>query len=235
MRRIALCLTALLVTTFAPAVRAEVAPLPLPTGCRAAAVPVAALGADTYRGIVYSTPVVAAAFPMPAGDVLANPVSITLTCTLHVYSDTYPDPAISASASGTGLATVLPTAVTYHASSTAFDFVGVCGEARLVDANGATYTYYQSDDNQMWYRYSTGCDGLTCGALGGRCEYAFALISWVLDRAPFPLLDETVCSQLAALAPGVPGVVDIDPTGDTYVEGEFIWDCTPYETTPGDA
>lgn len=45
--------------------------------------------------------------------------------------------------------------------------------------------------------------------------------------------DLMVCELLAALAPGVPGVLDIDSTGDIHLAGEFIWDCPPYETGPG--
>jgi hypothetical protein len=41
--------------------------------------------------------------------------------------------------------------------------------------------------------------------------------------------DEVLCPILRTLSPGVPGVVDIDPTGDTYIGGSFIWDCPPYE------
>lgn len=41
-------------------------------------------------------------------------------------------------------------------------------------------------------------------------------------------VDPVVCPVLAALAPGVPGVLDVDATGDTYVLGELFWDCPPY-------
>lgn len=42
--------------------------------------------------------------------------------------------------------------------------------------------------------------------------------------------DLLTCSVLIALAPGVPGVVDIDPTGDTVVLGIPFWDCPPYQS-----
>lgn len=41
-------------------------------------------------------------------------------------------------------------------------------------------------------------------------------------------LDLLTCAVLIALAPGVSGVVDIDPTGDTSVAGTPFWDCPPY-------
>lgn len=44
-------------------------------------------------------------------------------------------------------------------------------------------------------------------------------------------LDFLTCAALIAAAPGVPGIVDIDPTGDTLVFGIPFWDCPPYETS----
>lgn len=41
--------------------------------------------------------------------------------------------------------------------------------------------------------------------------------------------DMFICPVLQALAPGVPGVV-IEPEGDTFVLGTFVWDCPPYGT-----
>lgn len=41
-------------------------------------------------------------------------------------------------------------------------------------------------------------------------------------------VDPTMCPILAALAPGVPGVVDIEADGDTYVAGGPFWNCPPY-------
>jgi hypothetical protein len=227
LQRAALCLIAV-AATLAPPARAEVVPLPLPTGCALTSVPDDALDPATWRGVLYSKPVAAAALPLPAGDVLANPVSITLTCTLHVHSDTNPDPAIETSGSGIGVAAVRPEAVTYRAG--VFDSVGVCGKATLVDAHGATYTYYQRDDNSMWYSYPESCDGFVCLSLGENCYYPAALLGWVLDRYD-PLLqagDRTACPLIGGAAPGVGGVVDVDPSGDTYVDGEFLWDCEPY-------
>jgi len=224
LKRAALCVLAV-AATLAPAARAEVVPVPLSTGCALTSVSEDALDPTRWQGVFYSTPVVAAALPLPAGEVLANPVSITLTCTLHVYSDTYPDPAIETSGSGIGVATVPPQAVTYRAGD--FDSAGVCGEATLVDANGATYTYYQRDDNRMWYPSPQSCDGWKCLAFSEDCDFTSALLVWVLDRYG-PLLeagDPTTCPLIGAAAPGVPGVVDVDPSGDTYVEGEIAWDC----------
>jgi hypothetical protein len=40
--------------------------------------------------------------------------------------------------------------------------------------------------------------------------------------------DVITCTVLQAAAPGVPGVLDIDPTGDTILLGVPFWDCPPY-------
>jgi hypothetical protein len=61
----------------------------------------------------------------------------------------------------------------------------------------------------------------------------------VLDllNVVLPLLTDTVagyvdplaCAVLASLSPGVPGVVDITPAGDTTIAGAGpLWDCPPY-------
>jgi len=40
-------------------------------------------------------------------------------------------------------------------------------------------------------------------------------------------VDPTLCPILAGLAPGVPGLVDIDDQGDTHLSGGTVWDCPP--------
>lgn len=41
-------------------------------------------------------------------------------------------------------------------------------------------------------------------------------------------VDFLLCPLLAGLAPGVPGVVDIDSEGDVSIAGTPFWDCPPY-------
>ena len=43
------------------------------------------------------------------------------------------------------------------------------------------------------------------------------------------IVDPLPCSVLALLAPGAPGVVDINSQGDVYVDGEPQYDCPPYD------
>jgi hypothetical protein len=50
-----------------------------------------------------------------------------------------------------------------------------------------------------------------------------------VDDAEVAYVDPVVCPALAALAPGVPGVLDITPAGDTTLVGiSPLWDCPPY-------
>jgi hypothetical protein len=42
-------------------------------------------------------------------------------------------------------------------------------------------------------------------------------------------IDPIICPVLIALAPGVPGVIDISPEGDVVLAGTIpFWDCPPY-------
>jgi hypothetical protein len=51
----------------------------------------------------------------------------------------------------------------------------------------------------------------------------------LLDSIEIGIVDPLVCPILASLSPGVPGVVDITPEGDTTLVGVGpFWDCPPY-------
>jgi hypothetical protein len=218
---------ALALSPAAPA-HAETAPIPTHvSGCSLVSVSDPARP-NTVHAVVWSGPVAAAALPL--SDVRANPVSITVTCTVHVFG-TPPDPAIELSGSGTAVAYVEPRAVPVTADGV-WDNVAVCTTARLTDANGETSTYYRSDDDFMWYpdSYPVHCDGGKCTALWENCDPTLALLFWAMDQGGVGLDDDwdAVCGALASRAPGIPGVVDIDPAGDTYVAGELVWDCSPY-------
>jgi hypothetical protein len=51
----------------------------------------------------------------------------------------------------------------------------------------------------------------------------------IIDGIERDVIDPQVCPLLAAAAPGIPGVIDITPEGDTTIAvlGPF-WDCPPY-------
>lgn len=48
----------------------------------------------------------------------------------------------------------------------------------------------------------------------------------------YPGPDIAQCPIYASLAPGVPGVVDIDGEGDVSISGRKVQDCPPYEVGP---
>jgi hypothetical protein len=51
----------------------------------------------------------------------------------------------------------------------------------------------------------------------------------VVNDAVAAYVDPLVCPALASLAPGMPGVVDVTPDGDTTVVAYGpAWDCPPY-------
>lgn len=220
MRNVLLAACLVAASSFAGLASAASEPLPTGRACGLVSNEVAGITSGTYHGVIFSRPVAAAELPVANdGDLSGNPESITLTCALYVNDD----PPITTSGSGTAVAIAPPLAVTYTHDDL-FATLAICSEARVTDAHGNTQTYYQSDDNDMWYT-TPRCDGWKCLALGANCDYTLAMVEWALERT-----DPTVCAELGSLAPGVPGIVDIDPTGDTYITGEFLWDCQPYES-----
>jgi hypothetical protein len=83
--------------------------------------------------------------PTVTFDTTGNPASATITCALQVGgTGVYSDPdATSASASGTVVAYLPPTLISYQAG--AFDPVWSCTTWTLTDANGDSETVYLDD------------------------------------------------------------------------------------------
>ena len=50
----------------------------------------------------------------------------------------------------------------------------------------------------------------------------------LIDMLFIDIIDPAICPVLAGLAPGVPGVVDINTQGDVFVLGDGFFDCPPY-------
>lgn len=239
------------------AARADTPPPPLPGTCGVQAVQSETLGGDTWHAVLYSGPVAAA--DLPPDDTLDNPVTVTLTCSLWIYTDDgETDTGASVTTSGVAVTAVPPTPVTF----TAADLwnIWACTRATLTDAHGSTATYYRGPSSAQWTT-DPYCSTALCDSLGPECSDTMAMLAWAkenvwlagfadetvcravgaapgcdyeaaawdwLNAGVFAPLDPTICSRLAALAPGVPGVVDVDPTGDTYVAGSLFWDCPPY-------
>jgi hypothetical protein len=151
---------------------------------------------------------------------------VTLTCDVQVGSDYghgAPDLA-TYSGSGVDAAVVAPAILTVPAPGE-WEYVTVCSRADVTGLDGETRTYYQNSQNSAWSESpDVTCGGAPqCLSLGPECTWYLALL-----QESWNIVDPLVCPRLAALAPGVPGVIDVDPTGDTYVAGTFVYDCPPY-------
>jgi hypothetical protein len=68
------------------------------------------------------------------------------------------------------------------------------------------------------------CEDVTTAQLPPQAVYD------VLNSLLFVLgVDAVLCPILGSLAPGVPDLLDIDPSGDVALFGSRIWDCPPYD------
>lgn len=97
----------------------------------------------------------------------------------------------------------------------------------LVDADLLAFTAGDTDSVQM-------CDNLVVNnTLTQRCDDAVAAqvppesVNDILFDTLQPV-DAAACPYLASTSPGLPGVIDVDPSGDVRVEGNRLWDCPPY-------
>lgn len=149
-------------------------------------------------------------------DLTANPMSVTLTCTLqvgwvnraHAGAD-----AASASASGTTVVTLPPTVVAFRLEPE-WETVFVCTELTINDFHGVTHHLYWDHEAEV---FSTS-DAVIC-----------AYPDLGPEPGPEPWPDPLVCPVFVGLPPGVPGVIEVRADGDVYVAGTFLWDCPPYE------
>src|SRR4051812_34797851 len=124
----------------------------------------------------------------------------TLTCRVQVTTSNHTGTGPTVSGHGTGVVTAGPSLLNYVAGPT--DDVYLCGE--FTDDSTGT-TYYFDDVNGVWSTDPTVLCGLATSTGGGDDP----LTQFEKDN-----IDPVVCPILASLSPGVPGVVDIDPTGD---------------------
>lgn len=155
-------------------------------------------------------------------DVAANPVFATVTCSLSEgWLHTSPVIAAATSAPSPGIV-VLPPTLVVAAPVPDDAIVVLCLRVDVV--GGPSF-------------YSNGAGGWTTDA-NSSCITALPP-SELPPREVFDLLDTvtqlsgladgTICPALAGLAPGTDAVT-IDATGDTYVAGQLLWDCPPYQT-----
>lgn len=139
-----------------------------------------------------------------------DPRAGRIRCSIQVngtgrHSD--PDAASAISVTTPGVVVLPPTTVEYLAD--AADFVTVCTQVEIEGAG----TFYWDDIAGEW---STSPE-VTCWSLGPEPP---------IDPVQ---VDALVCPLLAALAIDAGPVLRIEPEGDLYVAGVFVWDCPPYD------
>lgn len=179
---------------------------------------------STWSVVVYGGPLAAADLTFVAPDplqwVVDNPVSVTLTCTLHdAWSARHSDPAVaSVSATGAGVAVLAPTVVEVLVGR---DLV-VCTKASVTDTDGDTFTaYWDGGRTEFTADPNAFCGPAACttewpprgeGACG---PSVFDVVDHVEDLTPWGPVDAAVCPVLAGAFP---------PEGDVA----DVWDCPPY-------
>ena len=175
-----------------------------------------------------------------ADDLAGNPVSVTLTCTIqtgwdlsHAGTD-----AVSASASGTGVAVLPPTPYRFTMADP-WEPLSLCTEVILVDGHGETHHLYWDDSsNGGAHDFSTSptakcfgpcnlafpsnCDPPPCeDEIGLHCRVVgFHTVPAVFDAVSsvfVDVVDPAICPVLVTAYP---------PEGDV----PNLWDCPPYES-----
>jgi hypothetical protein len=175
LRKLVLALVLALAAT--PAARATTEPTP--------AVLLGCVYDETARdehqagGVLLGGPVAVADLPPGDWDPAANPVQVTLTCSLQGTPDDHSAPdVVVASGSGTGVAFVPPTAYTVLSPDPYF----ACAQVDVTDANGNAATYYSHHETATWSTDpGSGCAGAPrCAALD--CSWWYVLVEDSLDR-----------------------------------------------------
>jgi hypothetical protein len=257
-RRTVACLALLALALPGAAARADTPPPPLPGSCGVQAVQWPTVDGDTWHAVLYSGPVAAADLPPDDALDNPVTVTLTCSLRINTgEGDTDPGVSATASGAGVAVVPPTPVSftaadlwnifactqatLTDAHGSTATYYRGPSGaqwttspycSTVLCDATfgpecSGTFALLAWVKENVWL--AGLADDAACAALGAApgCDYATAAVDWLNARVLVPL-DGTVCPRLAALAPGVPGVIDIDPTGDTSVAGAPFWDCPPY-------
>jgi hypothetical protein len=158
-------------------------------------------GPDEWVGTVYGYAV--AYSPTPAH----NPVTLAeMRCELFV--DGVLATSVDARTAGP-LGVLEPTPIQYTARDD--QWVELCTEIGLVDAAGQPESYLDcGPGDQNWPP-----------------QWFFDLLDGVFGLVGS--VDPLACPVLGSLSPGIPGVVDITPEGDTTLVGAGpFWDCPPY-------
>jgi hypothetical protein len=103
-------------------------------------------------------------------------------------------------------------------------FVGVAAPLQYTESDGSDVKTCTEIDGVA------SCEGPTTIYLPpGEYPQLGEIVLGLLDDLVIGDVDPTVCPILASLSPGIPGVVEITPEGDTTIDGFGpFWDCPPY-------
>ena len=142
-----------------------------------------------------------------------NPV--TVSAVRCVY---YQDGVAFASFTGTGagpVAVVPPAPIEFTLED--WSWIVPCIELDVVDGHGVTHHLEE-------------CYGVTTLEMPPRAW--IELIEFTvtaLNEHVFYDVDPWLCAALREAGPGTYGPVTLEPDGDVYFEGEWFWDCPPYD------
>jgi hypothetical protein len=156
------------------------------------------------------------------GQFTADPVDdlgASLTCWLRVNGTDAPGARLTVSG-------ILPAYQQVQITAVDGDSVEVCGQIHHLTSEGAVWCEPLSN---------TGVPpepvvDAVATALGIVLDTGY-LVADTVDAAKKAFVDPTLCPVLASRAPGVPGVVDIGPDGDTEITGStkvVRYECPPY-------
>jgi hypothetical protein len=105
------------------------------------------------------------------------------------------------------------------------------GSTVAVTAGQVTYTANEAQSVELCIEWNGGeaCADTTTQQVPPEEFWVLVNEVFQLVGEPWAAVDLLACPLIAALAPGIPGLVDITPEGDVHVAGELVYDCPPYE------
>lgn len=155
-----------------------------------------------------------------------TPATARLICTIQDGGRTHADPdfASATSAETTGVVALPPTLL--QGPPTFPNDPHLCSQLHFADGTDLYWNASEITGREWTTDPTVICAGFVCPGDGCECSIETGCPD---DDDPFvTVVDPIVCPVFASLAPGVPGVVDIEAEGDVALLGAPFWDCPPY-------
>ena len=132
------------------------------------------------------------------------PATARLVCSIQIdaYAHSAPDVVRVVGPTSVGVVAVPPTYVSWDAT-------GQPVNCTQVDVDGGPSYYFNALTDEWSTDQDSACGGPRAGGLS------------------IPLLDWAYCPVLGTVSPGAPPAVQIEPSGDVSVLGEYV-NCPPY-------